>query len=164
MTNELAKTSAVIERETDLDLGPGVRISMGPGLFQTAGFLTRYIEDQEAQQISRMVYGIRRVKAAVYPVRDAQNIEDLNLIDLDRFERRGWKPALKVVDRDEIGWLLYRERRGRVHDLFVISVTDDELVLGRLRGNLDELLDFALIESERDEFRSFARDVENWFH
>lgn len=162
-TSEISKTRKVLEEEMDADFDTGIVLSMGPGLFQTAGWITQYVDDEDAQMASRLAYGIRRIKAGVYPIDYLPDLEDLDLPELDRFKRKGWKPALKVEDDDEVSWLLYRERKGRVHDLFVVAFTDDELVLARLQGNLDELLNIALTESE-DGFQSFESiHIEDWF-
>ena len=162
-TSEIAKTRKAIEDETDADFDTGVVFSMGPGLFKTAGWITQYVDDADAQQASRIAYGIRRVKAGIYPVDVPPDFDTFNIADMNRFMRKGWKPALKVEDDDEVSWLMYRERKGRVHDLFVVVLTEDELVLARLQGNLDELLNVALIEVEKDGFQSFEYDIEDWF-
>ena len=154
-TSEISKTRRVIENEVDADFQTGVVISMGPGLFRTAGWITQFVDDADAEKASRIAYGIRRIKAGVYPVSYLPDLDELNLPEMKHFKRRGWKVAIKVEDRDEVNWLLYRERRHRVNDLFVISLTEDELVLARIQGNLDELLNFALIEVEKDGFNSF---------
>ena len=159
-TSEISKTRKVIEEELSADFDTGIVLSMGPGLFHTAGRITKYVDDEDAQMASRLAYGIRRVKAGVYPIDYVPDLEEINIPELDRFKRKGWKPALKVEDNDEVSWLLYRERQGRVRDLFVVAITDDELVLARLQGHLDELLNFALTELDED---GFDFHVEDWF-
>ncbi len=162
-TSEISKTRKVIEEETDSDFDTGVVVSMGPGLFQTAGWIANYVDDEDAQLASRLAYGIRRIKAGIYPVESIPDLEEFDIPEMDRFKRKGWKPALKVEDFNEVSWLLYRERHGRVSDLFVVVLTEDELVLARLQGNLDELLNVALTEVEEDGFQAFDLDFEYWF-
>lgn len=162
-TSEISKTRKVIEQETDSDFETGIVVSMGSGLFQTAGWLANYVDDEDAELASRIAYGIRRVKAGYYPVESIPNLDSFDIPEMERFKRKGWKPALKVEDDDEVSWLLYRERNGRVHDLFVVAITEDELVLGRLQGNLNALLNMALTEAE-DGFQTFENyDFEDWF-
>jgi hypothetical protein len=147
-TSEIAKTRKAIEDEPDARIDTGIIVGVGPGLFQTAGWLVGIVDDAEAQEVGRVVSGIRRVKAGVYPVSEMPDLEQLDLPSMTRFKRKGWRVALKVEDYGEVSWLLYRERHHRVHDLFVISVTEDELVLARIQGHLDALLDYALLEVE----------------
>lgn len=154
-TNEISRTKRDIETHTDADFETGVVLSLGPGLFHTAGWLANMVDDEDAQMASRIVYGIRRVKAGVYPTSYLPDFEELDIPELARFKRRGWQVALKVVDQGEVSWLLYREKRRRVRDLFVISLTENELVLARIQGNLDELLNVALEEVEKEHFDAF---------
>ncbi len=135
---------------------------MGPGLFHTAGFLAKLVDDEDAQTASRLAYGIRRIKAGVYPLSYSSNFEDLDIPELKRFKKKGWKVALKVEDYNEVGWILYRERRQRVRDLFVVVLTEDELVLARIQGNLTELLDIALDEIENEGASDFFDDWGDW--
>ncbi len=161
-SSEIKKTRHQIEREYDIDTETGIVVSMGPGLFHTAGFLAKFVDDEDAQMASRLAYGIRRIKAGVYPIDYVSDITDLDIPEMEVFKRRDWKVALKVEDYDEVGWILYRERRNRVRDMFVIVLTEDEMVLARLQGNLTELLDLALDEVERESGNGFFEEWGDW--
>ena len=161
-TSEIAKTRHEIEREYDIDTETGVVISLGPGLFHTAGFLAKFADDEDAQLASRLAYGIRRIKAGVYPIDYISDHAEMDIPEMDVFQRRDWQVALKVEDYNEVGWILYRERRNRVRDMFVVVVAEEEMVLVRLQGNLTELLDVALDEVERQEGDEFFEDWGDW--
>ncbi len=161
-SSEIKKTRREIEREYDIDTEAGIVVSMGPGLFHTAGFLAKFVDDEDAQMASRLAYGIRRIKAGVYPIDYASDITDMDIPEMEVFKRRDWKVALKVEDYDEVGWILYRERRRRVRDMFVVVLTEEELVLARLQGNLTEMLDLALDEVERESADDFFEDWGDW--
>ena len=154
-TNEISRTKHDIETHTATELDRGIVLSLGPSLFHTAGWLTGFINESDVRMAGRAVNGIRRIKAGVYPVTYLPEIEELDIPDFDRFKQKGWEVALKVEYHNEVGWLLYRERRRRVRDLFVISLSENELVLARIQGNLDELLNIALVETE-DDWNSFG--------
>ena len=161
-TSEITQTKQEIEHHSDVDAETGIVVSLGPGLFQTAGFLTKFVDDEDAQTASRLAYGIRRVKAGVYPLSYDSDFGDLDVPELRRFKKKGWKVALKVEDHNEVGWILYRERKRRVRDLFVVVLTEDELVLARIQGNLTELLELALDEVEEDGGGDFFEDWGDW--
>lgn len=161
-TNEISRTRHDIEAYSTIDAQTGVVMSLGPGLFHTAGFFAKMVDDQDAQTASRLAYGIRRIKAGVYPLSYKSEFDDLEVPELDRFKRRGWEVALKVEDDEEVGWIMYRERRGRVKDLFVVVLTHSELVLARIQGNLNELLNLALDEVENDGGSDFFDDWAGW--
>ncbi|CAN0591105.1 unnamed protein product [Laminaria digitata] len=57
---------------------------------------------------------------------------------------------------------MYRERNRRVRDLFVVVLTEDEMVLTRIQGNLTELLEIALDEIENDGANEFFDDWTDW--
>lgn len=150
LTSEIARTKRYLETETDADFDPGVVVSIGPGLFQTAGRITQWVDDEDAHRAGRMVQGIRRIKAGVYPTNRAPDFDALDIPEMGRFKRKGWKTALEVQDDGERSWLLYRERSRHVNDLFLVHVSESELVLARIQGDLDTLLDVSLEEIERE--------------
>ncbi len=162
LTNEITNTKNEIEHNTRIDAHPGVVVSLGPGLFQTTGFITKFIDEQDAQLASRLAYGIRRIKAGVYPLSRRSNYDQLDLPSLNRFQKRGWQPAIKVEAYGEVGWIMYRERGNRVKDMFVVVLTEDEMVLARIQGNLTELLDVALDEIETEGESGFFNDWSDW--
>ena len=123
-TNEISRTRHEIEQSSRIDAQTGVVMSLGPGLFHTTGFLAKMVDDEDAQTASRLAYGIRRIKAGVYPLSYKSEFDDLEIPELNRFKRRGWEVALKIEDHEEVGWIMYRERRGRVKDLFVVVLTE----------------------------------------
>ena len=161
-TNEITRTKQEIENYSSVDAQTGIVLSLGPGLFHTAGFLAKFVDDEDAQLASRMAYGIRRIKAGVYPLQYSGNLSNLDVPELRRFRKKGWKTAMKVEAEDEVGWIMYRERGHRVKDLFVVVLTDDELVLARIQGNLTELLDTALDEIENEDGSEFFDDWGDW--
>lgn len=161
-TNEISRTKQDIEHYSSVDAQTGVVLSMGPGLFHTAGFLAKFVDDEDAHTASRLAYSIRRIKVGIYPLTYSSNFADLDVPELQRFKKKGWEVALKVEDHNEVGWILYRERKKRVRDLFVVVLTESELVLVRVQGNLTEFLDLALDEMEKDNAGDFFVDWGNW--
>ncbi len=161
-TNEISRTKQDIEHHSDVDAQTGIVFSIGPGLFHTAGFIAKFVDDEDAQTASRLAYGIRRIKAGVYPLSYHSDLSDLDVPELRRFKKKGWKTALKVEDFNEVGWVMYRERNRRVRDLFVVVLTEDEMVLTRIQGNLTELLEIALDEIENGDSNEFFDDWSNW--
>lgn len=162
MTNEISNTRKEIEQNTRIDAQTGVVVSLGPGLFQTTGFITKFIDERDAQLASRLAYGIRRIKAGVYPLHHRSSINQLDVPSLPRFQKRGWQPAIKVEADDEVGWIMYRQRGNRVKDMFVVVLTEEEMVLARIQGNLTELLDVALDEIESEGESDFFNDWSDW--
>ena len=149
--NEFALTRNVIEEETDSRFERGVRVNLSPGLFRTAGWITRYVDDTDAQWAGDALYGVRRVRASVYPTQKLRDLEDFDVNKLPQFDQPGWNIAYEYVSDDEMHWLLYRQRRDIVRDMFIVALDEDVLVLARIQGQLDGLLDVS-IETLEEEF------------
>ncbi len=146
--NEMSALRHEIERSTDASFDTGVTLSLGSGLTQTASWITRNVDDADAQNVSRALDGVRRMKGAVYPVEHAGDLLALDPLELDHFRRGGWEVALKTLTSYDVSWVLYRQRGGSVHDLYTVVLTEDELVLVRLRGHLNALLDLTIEEAD----------------
>ncbi|MDZ4700504.1 MAG: DUF4252 domain-containing protein [Rhodothermales bacterium] len=146
--NEMSALRRDIAEQTHTKFDPGVAFSLGPGMTQTASWITRHVDDSDAYLVSRALRDVRRIKGAVYPLDDAGDLDALDARTLPHFTRNGWELALKTVDHGDVSWVFYRERRGSVRDLYTVVLTDSELVLVRVQGHLNALLDLAIEEAE----------------
>ncbi len=116
-------------------------VTVGPGFFSTVGWLAERVDDHETRRIGEYLTEIRRVKVGVYRTESLPYEGDLELEELQRFRRNGWQVAAKVRDDDELVWVLYRERYEEVRDVFVLALSEDDLVIIRVEGNLNRLLE-----------------------
>jgi len=141
-SSEIAHVRRDIEREF-----PGSSfdrefvLTVGPGFFNTLGWIAEHVDDHETRRIGEYMAEIRRVKVGVYRTESLPYEGNLELEELQRFRRNGWQVAAKVRDDDELVWVLYRERYDEVRDIFVLSLDNDELVIVRVEGNLNRLLE-----------------------
>jgi hypothetical protein len=148
-SREVAQVRRDIEREF-----PGARfdreivLAVGPGFFSTVGWITRRINDPETRRISAYLDEIRRLKLGVYRIEALPREGPPALETLPRFRERGWEVAATVRDEDDRVWVLYRERYRSVRDMFVLSLTDDELIIVRIEGDLNRLLE-KIVADER---------------
>ena len=134
---ERAYPAARFERE--------VVLSFGPVSLLTARLLTGLMPD-EAEEVRPYLRSIRRVKVGVYRTENLPPLGDVDLPRLRRLRERGWETLAAVREEDQTVWVLYRERRGTVRDLYVLALGEEELVVVRLKGRLDRLLRHALKE------------------
>lgn len=145
-SREIAHTRRQIERAVDADLDREVVFVVGPLGMRAVRWATGLSHDDDVRELHDYLRLVRRVKVGVYRVDHAPAIAGLQPETLARFERRGWEVAVRYRDGEEAGWILYREHRGTVRDLFVVTLDDEDLVLARLQGRLDALLSRALEE------------------
>jgi hypothetical protein len=72
-------------------------------------------------------------------------------------EDEGWVHLATFRQADEAGWVLYRERGEAITDLFAVVLTEEELVLARVSGDLNALV-LNVLERQRTELPLFEED------
>ncbi|GAB5519096.1 MAG: hypothetical protein RhofKO_13470 [Rhodothermales bacterium] len=141
-SREISQTRHDLERTyPDLELDQQVVFSMGPLGLRTVGWIAGFVPEEEAQMASRYVREIQRVKVGVYEVDRIGDLRDFDPASLRRFERGGWEVAARIHEDDELVWVMYRERHDTVRDLYVVVLDGDELVLARVQGRLNRLME-----------------------
>lgn len=139
-SREIAHTRRDIERQVpEVHFEREVVLSLGPMALRTLRWISGLVPEEEAQQASLYLRDVSRVKVGVYRSEDAAALQHLDPIRLRRFERDGWETAVHAQEEGERVWVLYRERRGAIRDLYVVVLNEEELVLARLKGRLDQL-------------------------
>lgn len=156
-SREIAHTRRDIEQHTGADFDRQVVFNLGPRTFRTLSWMAGLGPDDEAQMASAYLSEIRRIKVGVYHTEHLPNLDTVDLSMLGRFERQGWEVAVQTREDDEAVWLLYREQRGEVRDLYVVVLNEEELVLARLHGHLDHLFERAV--QDHLELRDWVDDI-----
>jgi len=149
MSREMSHMRRDIEDQfPGIELEKEVELTVESGIFTSVGrLLGRIADDDDVNEAGRYIQELRRVKIGVYKIRRFPKDEPVNLLELSRFDQDNWELATQVRDRDEMIWVLYREWYGEVRDIFVLVLNDEELVLVRMEGALDHLLE-KVIEDE----------------
>ena len=141
-SREIAQTRRDLERYyPDAEFDRQIIINLGPRSLHTVGWLAGLAPEEEAQMARDYLYEIDRVKVGVYEVERLPDLDEFDPPALHRFARDGWEVAVKVQEDDEIIWVLYRERYNEVSDLYAIVLNDEDLVLARVKGHLNTLLE-----------------------
>ena len=146
-SREIAQTRRDFERQyPDLDLKREIVISVGPGTMGFTRWVAGFFDDDEDMRLAaRVLEDVRRVKVGVYRVE--HNPRDLDAYDLPTLRRlRGWETAARIREENEVVWVLYREHRGRIEQMFVAVLDDENLVLTRLDGDLQGVLEVVMEE------------------
>lgn len=121
-------------------------ISLGPGSLGLAKMIVRFIPD--GHEARRYLRDVSHVKLAVYNADgippDAKLEVPSQMAEL--LEDQGWQLAARVNDHDENVWMLCRVENDEIHELFLVVLSDDELVMVRARGRLDRLAQEAMHE------------------
>jgi hypothetical protein len=144
-SREIAHVRRDIERQyPEARFERQVVVNAGPVLLRLSKWITRRVDDEDARMAADYLEEVRRVKVGVYRTEHLPDLEKLDLPALRRFQREGWDVAVRVRDADEAVWVLYRENRYTVRDMYVLVLSDDELVIASIEGRLDRLLQKAI--------------------
>lgn len=143
-SREIAHVRRDIERQyPEARFERQVVVNAGPVLLRLSRWVARRVDD-DARMAADYLDEVRRVKVGVYRTERLPHLTDLDLPALRRFQRDGWDVAVRVRDDNEAVWVLYRENRRTVRDMYVLVLSDDELVIASIEGHLDRLLQKAI--------------------
>jgi hypothetical protein len=122
-----------------------IELSFGPLMLSAARLVTGLVPG--AREARAWMRGLSRVQVGVYDV-DVDSMPDLQMPRrLQSLLDDGWETAVRVRDHNEAVWLLYRPDGDRVREIFVVVLTEDELVLVKAKGKLEKLVAAALSEA-----------------
>jgi hypothetical protein len=161
-SREINNTRREIERQApSAEFHRVITVNLGPFGVRLARWITARVdrEDEDLQRVSRYLRDVRRIKVGVFRNRGAHGAQLGDIPSLRRFQRRGWEVAVAARDDDEQLWLMYREKRGSISDIYAIVQEDDELVIARIQGHLTDLLESAI--QDHDVFRDLT-EVKDW--
>ncbi|MDX1739797.1 MAG: DUF4252 domain-containing protein [Rhodothermales bacterium] len=152
-SREISNTRRVIEDEI-----PGsqfdrkIVLSIGSGTLRTAGWLTSLIPDEDMEEVRLYLDDVERIKVGIYETESLPDDGSSGAPMLSDMVERGWEVAVRVRDERDRVWLMYRSHRNRVRALFVIVLNEDNLVIARVEGHLDRILQRAMAD-----YRPFSR-------
>lgn len=149
----------IAEQLPDIGFRKNVTLSFGPVTMVLARTITRFIP--EASEARTYLRDVSKVQVAVYEVEGTPQGSTLETpLRLQDLIDDGWEMAVRVREQNETVWLLYRIDDESVREVFVVSLSDEELVLVKVKGRLERLLAEALEHSRDGEgFMHHSRSI-----
>ena len=132
---------ARFDSEFQLKLG---RMSMG-----LVKRITRAVDDEDEEDLA-FLQNIRSLELAVYETRSLPKAADLDIPKLRKLKRQGWMTAIESRAEDSVTWVLFRQQDDRVSGILVGALDDDELVLVKLNGDIQNVFDQLMDEGILD--------------
>ena len=158
-SREISQTRRGLERHyPDARFDQEGVVSLGPAALRTLGWLVGLAPEEEAQMAKEYLHEIDRVKVGLFTIEDMPDLDDFDPPAIRRFRDDDWEVAVKTREDDEIIWVMYRERHNTVRDIYTIVLTDDELVLARVKGHLNRLLEKVM--QDHYELRNLVDDFD----
>ena len=142
---------AAIEREIGAELEREFGLKLGWTSTRLVGSLTRSDAGDEPLDF-RDLTGIG---VAVFAV--PEGARPPRRLDARRLGLRGWETVIDVRNEGEQVLLLAKPRGGAIREMLAVVYDGEEVVLARLRGRLDRLIERMLGAAEEDGARGARR-------
>ncbi len=137
----------IIRTTPDMRLGDGMSLSLGPLSLSLARAFVPVDDDEEGALVSAALRSLRRVQFAAYEVSGPFDPQTAALpTSLARYLDDGWSPVLVVRDSSEVVWLLAEDDE-RVDEVLMVTLSEEDLFLAKLRGDLREVVRVALAQA-----------------
>ncbi len=144
-SREMSSTRRSIEAEfPGAEFDRKLVFTVGSVGLRVASWVTGLVPDEEVADVREYIDDVRRVKVGIY---DTEHVPESNgggIPVLRGLVDKGWEIAVQSREESEHVWVLYRARRDRVRDIFVIVLNEEELVIVRVTGHLDRVLQRAM--------------------
>jgi len=136
-----------------------IALSLGPiAMTFVRGALALAPDTREAAGYVRDVHS---VGVAVYTARNLPRDFDVRLPKAieELVEDGGWEIAVKTRDDGEAVWILCSMEGDAIKGLYVVALDEEELVLVRAKGRLEEMFKKAIRENVHPERLARGRDI-----
>lgn len=137
------------DQNPDLRLRRNFVLSVGSGSIHTLESIVSLLDDEDAQRAAAYLHDVDRIRLGIYDVEWKDDPRPLDVEGVNRFRAERWERALVIREDDTVAHLLYRPRRNSIRDLYLLAMTDDQLIAIRFQGNLERILTHALQDRHR---------------
>jgi hypothetical protein len=140
----------VIEERLGQDLDRTFGISLGP---ITTKIAVSFVDEEDAPDLS----GLTGVGVAVFEVDGPWEGARPPLTARDF--GKGWETVLSSRSADEQVLVLVKTRGSEIREMLLVAIDASEVVLARLRGRIDRIVESAIAAAEHDGARGARRAV-----
>jgi hypothetical protein len=117
-----------------------VALTLGPMSLALARIALQFVPEPEVRQSRQYLSDIRRVELAVYETEALPSLRKVAFPkQLNKLLHEDWEIAAKVIEEDQLVWVLYHESGERIDYLCAVVLDDENLVLVKVKGNLGRL-------------------------
>jgi hypothetical protein len=144
------KIRNTLKNNLDLEYNKTVEFSIGRTGIMLAGMVVRFADTEEP--IEDVLREVTRVQVGIYE-RDYGDlnakVENLNVLTAE-MENQGWKYIVRSVQSNEMVSVFIREDDPEFNQLYVVNVSDHEMVLVEIHGDLSKVIEIVLREKAFD--------------
>ena len=103
-------------------------------------------------EVKGIVRGISSVDIAIYELANTEDVVlsgSLSSSVVGQLSRKGWEPIVKAKDKGSLAFVFCRYDECRINGIYVIAMEENELVLVKVRGRLEQVFALAMEMAER---------------
>ena len=149
---EMTRLRNHIDRDVpEAEIGKGYAMSFGRFSMGTARTVLALSDDgDESTEMARaLLRHVKKVQVGRYDVHGRVALNDVSTPSVfEAYEKRGWIPVVTVREADELVWVMAKEKRDDLRDLLVVVLSDEELLVAKMSGNLTQAVTAAMAESD----------------
>jgi hypothetical protein len=143
---------AVLEERLGSSLNRSFGISLGP---ISTKLVASFVHDDSDEPD---LHGLTGIGVAIFEM-DAARAHALRTLQAADFGDKGWEPVLTSRSGDDQVLLLVKSKHGAIHEMMLVAVESDEVVLARLRGSLDRIVQSVVEAAGSDGPRGARRAI-----
>ncbi len=136
-----------LERQLDCDLNRQFGLELGSVTAPIASGILRAAADDEHGSLVEQLH-LRHVGVAVFEVREPG--DKPARLDPRKLGLEGWETVLRVKDDGDQVLLMSRPERGGIREAVLVSYDGEEVVVVRVKGQLDGLIQAAAAAARDD--------------
>jgi hypothetical protein len=149
VSRELTQMKRQIERDVpEAEFDRDLVLNIGPAGLRLIGWTAGLSSDEDAEEVRRYISYVDRVRIGVFETRRLPEDWMGRVTVIDDLQNSGWLLAVRRESKNELLGVLYRERVGRIRDIYAVHLDPDELILARISGDLQGLLDYAVADND----------------
>lgn len=116
--------------------------------------------DDESADIFKSLKGIDKIQVSIYEGDKPEADLTIDAVEqvIQNFKNGGWDLFVKVRERDELALLFYKLEHNDIIALSVIALSDDEVVLVEMNGDVKQFIQSA-INGHDIELKGFINTV-----
>ena len=131
----------------DDDFDRQIEFSVGPVGFFVASQFVKFADTEE--NVDEMLSKVKNIHIGIYDRLSNNSMPSLSLIKTisNSIIDEDWKPLVKSIDGNEMVGVYIKDINPEdIEELFVITLTNDELVLVKLQGSLGSIIEIIIRE------------------
>jgi hypothetical protein len=124
-----------------------VEFSIGSAGIMLASVFVSFADMDAEVDVGEMLSNISRVQVGVYERHDNNAKPSLKLLReiTDEMEDEGWQYIVRTVDGNEmVAVCIQDEEVDRIQQMFVVALTEEELVMTEIHGDLGAIVEVAV--------------------